>query len=108
MASDGPSAASIPSLARSQAQERIATPPDTRRDAPTLRRLPQAEPAFDAADEDQPPASADSPEVQRAWLERVRELLDAGEIAAARASLAEFHRRYPRAELPADLRALLD
>ena len=62
----------------------------------------------DMPDEDQPPASADSPEVRDAWLERVRELLDAGDIAAARASLGEFHRRHPDADLPPDLRALLD
>lgn len=62
--------------------------------------------AMDADDE--PPATADSPQVRAAWLERVRELLDAGDITAARASLAEFHRRHPDADLPPDLRALLD
>ncbi len=62
----------------------------------------------DVPDDEQPPASADSPDVRRAWLHRVRELLDAGDIAAARASLGEFHRRHPDAELPPDLRALLD
>ncbi|MCD9028421.1 hypothetical protein LDO26_09390 [Luteimonas sp. BDR2-5] len=62
----------------------------------------------DQAPEDEPPASADSPEVRDAWLARVRELLDAGDIQAARDSLAEFHRRYPQAELSPDLRALLD
>lgn len=59
-------------------------------------------------DDDQPPATVDAPEVRQAWLERVRELLDTGDITAARASLAEFHRRHPQADLPADLRALLD
>ncbi|MEN4904688.1 hypothetical protein [Luteimonas sp. TWI1437] len=62
----------------------------------------------DLPEDDAPPASADAPEVREAWLARVRELLDAGDIGAARASLAEFHRRHPQAELPPDLRALLD
>lgn len=62
----------------------------------------------DAPDDGDPPASADAPEVRAAWLARVRELLDAGRIGEAKASLAEFHRRHPQAELPPDLRALLD
>ncbi|MDR6991049.1 hypothetical protein [Luteimonas sp. 3794] len=62
----------------------------------------------DVPDDGDPPASADAPEVRAAWLARVRELLDAGRIAEAKASLAEFHRRHPQAELPPDLRALLD
>ena len=62
----------------------------------------------DQGDENQPPASADSPQVREAWLARVRELLAAGDVEAARDSLAEFHRRYPQAELSPDLRALLD
>lgn len=53
-----------------------------------------------------PPATADSPAVQRAWLRRIRALVDAGEIDAARASLDEFKRRYPRYALPTDLDAL--
>lgn len=57
--------------------------------------------------DDEPPASADSPEVRTAWLARIRELLAEGKIDAARASLAEFHRRYPDAPLPDDLRPLL-
>jgi hypothetical protein len=57
--------------------------------------------------DDEPPASADSPEVRTAWLARIRELLGEGKIDAARASLAEFHRRYPDAPLPDDLRPLL-
>ncbi|UNK43868.1 hypothetical protein MNO14_07405 [Luteimonas sp. S4-F44] len=75
----------------------------------TARAQPQAMAIIDdLPDDDQPPASADAPEVREAWLARVRELLDAGDIGAARASLAEFHRRHPQAELPPDLRALLD
>jgi len=62
----------------------------------------------DVPDDVDPPASADAPEVRAAWLARVRELLDAGRIAEAKASLTEFHRRHPQAELPPDLRALLD
>lgn len=62
----------------------------------------------DVPDDGDPPASADAPEVRAAWLARVRELLDTGRIAEAKASLTEFHRRHPQAELPPDLRALLD
>ena len=69
--------------------------------------------AADAAAEDgvsravldeEPPATADSPQVQEAWLQRIRELLSAGETEAARNSLAEFRRRYPKYALPEDLR----
>lgn len=64
-------------------------------------------PAVDQPVDDQPPASADSPQVQQAWLKRVRELLAEGRPDAARESLREYQRRYPEAELPRDLRALL-
>lgn len=57
--------------------------------------------------DDQPPASADSPAVREAWLQRVRELRDAGELDAARASLLEFVRRHPQVAVPGDLRPLL-
>ncbi|HEY9541747.1 MAG TPA: hypothetical protein VIR05_08930 [Luteimonas sp.] len=66
-----------------------------------------AVPAVDQPLEDQPPASADSPQVRQAWLQRVRELLAEGKPDAARESLREYQRRYPEAELPEDLRALL-
>lgn len=64
----------------------------------------QAEPedAFD----DAPPVSADSPEVRDAWLKRIRALDAAGKADEARASLREFMRRHPDAELPEDLRKL--
>ena len=56
--------------------------------------------------DEEPPATADSPLVQDAWLQRIRELLAAGESEAARNSLAEFRRRYPAYALPEDLRHL--
>ncbi len=58
---------------------------------------------FDA----RPPLTADTPEVQRNWLARIRELRDAGELEEARQSLAAFARRNPKAEIPADLKPLL-
>ena len=57
--------------------------------------------------DDLPPATADSTQVQRAWLQRIREMLAEGDKAGARASLAEFKRRNPRYALPEDLQALL-
>ena len=54
--------------------------------------------------DEEPPATADSPQVQEAWLQRIRELLSAGETEAAHNSLAEFRKRYPKYALPEDLR----
>jgi hypothetical protein len=54
--------------------------------------------------DEEPPATADSPQVRDAWLQRIRELLSAGETEAARNSLAEFRKRYPKYALPEDLR----
>jgi len=54
--------------------------------------------------DEEPPATADSPQVRDAWLQRIRDLLSAGETDAARNSLAEFRRRYPKYALPEDLR----
>ncbi len=56
--------------------------------------------------DDIPPATADSPAVRDAWLQRIRALVDSGNGAAARASLREFVRRYPAYPLPEDLHAL--
>lgn len=64
--------------------------------------------AEDAAAEDVPPATADSPEVRDAWLQRIRELARTGYTDDARASLREFVRRYPDHPLPDDLRTLLE
>jgi hypothetical protein len=54
--------------------------------------------------DEEPPATADSPQVQDAWLQRIRDLLSAGDADGARSSLAEFRRRYPDYALPEDLR----
>ncbi|QNH16693.1 hypothetical protein HEP74_01827 [Xanthomonas sp. SS] len=43
----------------------------------------------------------------RRWLARIRERRDAGEQAAARASLQRFQREHPHARIPDDLRELL-
>lgn len=98
--------------------------------APAVQSEPRAEPARKAAAEEMPeeagvdaaaaadqaagdepemevpPATADSPDVREAWLQRIRELLAAGQTDAARASLKEFVHRHPDAPLPDDLRAL--
>lgn len=74
----------------------------------TRMRQDEADFAYDQPYDDEPPASADSPEVRKAWLARIRELVDENRIDAARASLAEFRRRYPDAPLPDDLRPLLE
>lgn len=60
----------------------------------------------DAPEVDIPPATADAPEVREAWLRRIGELQREGKTTEARASLAEFRRRYPDAKLPAGLGAL--
>src|SRR5690606_16668287 len=64
--------------------------------------------AADQPLDDQPPASADSPDVREAWLQRIRELRDDGRLDQARDSLHEFVRRHPQATVPDDLRPRLD
>ena len=44
----------------------------------------------------------------RRWLARIRARRDAGEQAAARASLQRFQHEHPHARIPDDLRELLD
>ena len=68
-------------------------------------RDPQAFIADDPG-EDVPPATVDSPEVRDAWLRRIGELQQQGRSEDARASLAEFRRRYPEAPVPPELRKL--
>ncbi len=60
----------------------------------------------DGFGEDVAPATVDSPEVRRAWLRRIGELVQEGRVDDAKASLAEFRRRYPDVPLPPELRAL--
>ncbi|MFS8136903.1 MAG: hypothetical protein ACMG50_02130 [Thermomonas sp.] len=55
---------------------------------------------------DVPPATAASPAVRDAWLRRISQLLEQGNRQDAKASLAEFKRRYPNAVLPPALKAL--
>ncbi|MFT3896482.1 MAG: hypothetical protein QM719_02090 [Thermomonas sp.] len=73
-------------------------------DAAAAANAAAAEGVSRAVLDEEPPATADSPQVQEAWLQRIRELLSAGETEAARNSLAEFRRRYPKYALPEDLR----
>ena len=103
-------------------QQATARPASTLR-TPTAVATP-ASPAlpFEEVDEDEdggivfdrqalhdvPPATVDSPAIHRAWLDRIRELRDAGELEAARDSLREYRRRYPDQALPDDLDGLLD
>lgn len=60
----------------------------------------------DAPVEDVPPATMASPSARDAWLRRIRQLQQQGKLDDARASLAEFRRRYPEARLPTDLQPL--
>ncbi|MCY7355664.1 MAG: hypothetical protein LH470_11440 [Lysobacter sp.] len=73
------------------------------KDASTLDTITAADGSEEGFDE-RPPSTADSPEVQQAWLQRIRELIADGESDAARDSLQEFKRRHPGVVLPDDLR----
>lgn len=88
--------------AKTASQAKPAAQTDT---AATARDYDTAGFSTDAIDQE-PPAKADTPEVQRAWLQRIRALLARGEITAAQSSLAEFRRRYPGYVLPDDLARL--
>ena len=90
------------------AAEQAATAPARATDNATLdtTAVPRAKQAAAEPDEEVPPATADAPEVRDAWLKRIGELLKQGKHDEAKASLAEFRRRYPDVSLPADLRKL--
>lgn len=79
-------------------------------DSDHARRLPATADVavFDQPYDDQPPASLDSPDVRRAWLARIAELMESEQYEAARASLAEFQRRYPDDVVPPELSPLQD
>lgn len=72
-------------------------------DAQTLDAIHVADGYHDEPLDEAPPATVDSPDVQQAWLSRIRELLADGQVDAARDSAAEFRRRYPDVKLPADI-----
>ena len=57
-------------------------------------------------EEEVPPATMDAPAARDAWLRRIGELQQQGHIDDAKASLAEFRRRYPEAVLPPELHKL--
>ena len=95
-------AESAPAAARKAAVSAEPQPEDNTFDAAAA--ADQA--AGDEPETDVPPASADSPEVRQAWLQRIRELVGSGQADAARASLKEFVRRHPDVPVPDDLRAL--
>jgi hypothetical protein len=116
-----PSGAPAPSAARDASRERkgnaARADAETRARAEALDRIEvtgsrirqdDADAYRDQPFDEDPPASADSPEVRKAWLTRIRELVAAGELDAASASLREFRRRYPLTPLPDDLRPLIE
>jgi len=103
-----PAASATDAAASASAQ--APAPPATSPPRPAARMAPTPEAVDVLADQpldEQPPASVDSPAVRERWLQRIRELREAGQDEAARASLLEFTRRHPQADVPADLRPLL-
>lgn len=96
---------------------RVPEPPPESSARTTAAQAPAGSPAADRdydtagfsteAIDQQPPANADAPLVQKAWLNRIRALLARGEITAAQHSLGEFRRRYPQYPLPEDLQRLV-
>lgn len=79
----------------------------TRNEAEATADAAVSEPFAKAMDEeDVPPATMNAPAARDAWLRRIGELQQQGRIDDAKASLAEFRRRYPDAVLPQELRKL--
>ena len=74
--------------------------------AATLDTVTSEEFAKAIDEEDVPPATMDAPAARDAWLRRIGELQQQGRVDDAKASLAEFRRRYPDAVLPPELRKL--
>ncbi|MGJ4729345.1 hypothetical protein ACQYWP_08665, partial [Luteimonas sp. SDU101] len=116
-----PSEAAVASPAPAMPAAGVAPPPEPQtrsiaapaREPLTVsgsRASPAVEPDLlaDQPLDDSPPASAESPGVRAHWLQRIRELRQAGREDEARASLREFVRRHPHAKVPADLRVLLE
>lgn len=97
------SAAPAPAPASARAQSASSMQAE---DAVMIESAPPPE-ADRAGFDARPPITADTPEVQRAWLKRIRELRDSGDIEEARQSLAAFTKRNPKTEIPVDLKPLL-
>lgn len=102
-AMSAPAATSVPTAARTRQPTAASM---QAQDAMVIESAPPPE-ADRAGFDARPPITADTPEVQRAWLKRIRELRDAGDTDEARQSLAAFAKRNPKAEIPSDLKPLL-
>ncbi|MGV8923182.1 MAG: hypothetical protein ACOH1L_07520 [Thermomonas sp.] len=89
-----------------QAAPRVAAPAQVMAEVRKEARMAADAGFVDDPEEDVPPATVNSPAVRDAWLHRIGELLEQGKLQEAKASLAEFRRRYPAAVLPPRLRAL--
>jgi len=74
--------------------------------AATLDTVTPEQFAKAVAEDDVPPATMNAPAARDTWLKRIGELQQQGRIDDAKASLAEFRRRYPEAVLPPELRKL--
>ena len=119
-----PAAPPAPAAPRMQAMESAAAPQAATAPAPAAAKASasanaqraadaaqlarqRAEPEFAEPDEEVvPPATAESPAVRDAWLQRIRELVREGHVDAARESLQAFRNRYPGHAIPDDLRAI--
>jgi len=105
-----PTPAATADDAAPQAFERAAPPVTTESTVPPQPVSDEAARAANAVGDEPslevPPATADSPEVRDAWLQRIQALVDDGDIAGAKTSLRAFVLRYPDYTLPENLRAL--
>lgn len=105
--------ATPPPAPATAARPAAAAPPPpaaTRAETPRTDRMSSAAARThadnDAAEDDLPPATMNSPAAREAWLQRIAELAHAGRLDEARASLAEFRKRYPNEPIPPILHKL--
>jgi len=105
-----PAPAAAADEAAPQAFEPAAPPVATESAVPAQASGDEATRAANAAGDEPslevPPATADSPAVRDAWLQRIQALVDDGDVAGAKTSLRAFVLRYPDYTLPENLRAL--
>ena len=119
-----PAQTPFPNSAPAQLSQAQPTPPPMAQPAPKPTARPEAKPAFappppsvqpmakPESRENAPAAAADSlSKLERKaelppdkWLERIEELRKQGKLEEARATLAEFRKRYPDYRLPDTLR----